>query len=251
VKKYVSIIIVIVLFLNQTDCLASGEAAGGPESFPKEGIPVLMYHSIGSKYQCSICVSEKQFDEQMRWLYENGYSSLKLEEFYEALRGGPLPEKPVLITFDDGFSDNYRVAWPILRRYGFRATFFIVTGQVAPYNIDWDELRELTEAGNSIGSHTVDHRDLSTLNTRDQERELRQSKEALEKNLGIEVRAFCFPYGKYNKTTLSLLPAEGYTMGFTTESGKVRFGDDEYLLRRIHIWGGKPFSSFVEQVAYK
>lgn len=234
----------------------SGETGNGAEQgltqFPEEGIPVLMYHSIGSQYHCSICVSEKQFKEQMDWLYDNGYNTLNLDQFYDALSDGAgLPEKPVMITFDDGFADNYRVAWPILRQHGFNATFFIVTGQVNPYNIDWPELKELVKGGNSIGSHTIDHIDLTTLNTRQQEAELRVSKEVLEKNLGIKIKAFCFPYGNYNKTTLSLLPETGYSMSFTTTSGKVHYGDNEYLLRRIHIWGGKPTSDFVKQVAYK
>lgn len=250
-KKTVPLLILLSIFVNQMNCFAVGKDDTSA-NFPADGIPVLMYHSIGSKYQCSICVSEKEFADQMRWLYENGYNSLKLEEFYEALSGsGKLPEKPVLITFDDGFTDNYRVAWPILKQFGFNATFFIVTNQIDPYNLKWDDLKELVREGNSIGSHTLDHRDLSMLNVRDQEREIRQSKEILEKNLGYEVKAFCFPYGKYNKTTLTLLPESGYKLAFTTQTGKVCYGDDRYLLKRVHIWGGKPISTFVGQVASK
>ena len=256
-RRSFSFFILIYFLASMLICSAENEQIGngaenGLSQFPEEGIPVLMYHSIGSQYHCSICVSEKQFTEQMDWLRDNGYHTLNLDEFYEALStGAKLPEKPVMITFDDGFADNYRVAWPILEQHGFNATFFIVTGQVNPYNIDWPDLKELVSHGNSIGSHTVDHIDLTTLNTRQQEKELRVSKEALEKNLGIKVKAFCFPYGNYNKTTLALLPETGYSLSFTTTSGKVHYGDNEYLLRRIHIWGGKPTSDFVKQVAYK
>jgi len=257
VKRNISFFILIFFLANLLVCNAAGEQAQISKEqsltqFPEEGVPVLMYHSIGSQYHCSICVSEKQFKEQMEWLSDNGYHTINLDQFYEALSGNAsLPENPVMITFDDGFADNYRVAWPILKEFGFNATFFIVTSQVNPYNIDWGELKELIRQGNSIGSHSVNHFDLTTLNTRQQEQELRESREALEKNLGVKVKAFCFPYGNYNKTTLALLPETGYVLSFTTFSGKVHYGDNEYLLRRIHIWGGKPVSDFIKQVAYK
>lgn len=256
-KKVISFLMLMFLLSNQLICAATEQpnqtqspAGQSFAHFPEEGIPVLMYHSIGTMYDRSICVSESLFKEQMEWLYKHDYHTVNLDEFYEALSGNAeLPDKPVLITFDDGFGDNFKVAWPILEQYGFNATFFIVTGQVNPYNIDWNQLKELISQGNSIGSHSVNHYDMSSLNSRQQEKELRASKQALEDNLGTSIKAFCFPYGKYNKTTLALLPESGYLLSFTTNSGKVRFGDNEYLLKRVHIWGGMSSSKFVEQVS--
>ena len=232
------------------------EAALGAEEqnmqvFPKSGVPVLMYHSISSKYDNSICVSQKQFRKQMEWLRDNGYHAVSTDEFYDALAdNGALPEKPVLITFDDGFKDNYKTAWPILKEFGFIGTFFVVTGKIDSYNLDWEDLKQLIENGNTIGSHSVTHRDLSSLSAAQQEKELRESKRTLEEGLGTTVKAFCFPYGKYNKTTLALLPELGYSLSFTTRSGKVCFGDDEYLLKRVHVEGGMSMASFKKQVSY-
>lgn len=220
-------------------------------TIPEEGMPVLMYHSISTKYDLSICVSPEEFEQQMKWLYENGYSTVNIEDFSRALAGEAiLPEKPIMISFDDGYNDNYNVAWPIMEKYGFRATFFIVTAGVDPFNMDWNQLRDLHEKGNSIGSHTSNHKNLSKLDCGSQEMQLRQSKCDLENNLGIDITAFCFPYGMYNNTTLSLLPQLGYTMSFTINEGRVHSGDNAYELKRIHVRGGMPFEQFVEKVSY-
>lgn len=255
-KKIILFFVVLFLLLTSPSICASAKQSAAPSAiennlahFPQEGIPVLMYHSIGTMYDRSICVSEKLFEEQIEWLHANNYHTVNADEFYEALSGkSALPDNPILITFDDGFGDNYKVAWPILKQYGFNATFFIVTSQVNPYNIDWDQLKELVAHGNSIGSHSVNHYDLSTLNTKQQEKELRKSKEILEEKLDTSIKAFCFPYGSYNKTTLALLPESGYLLSFTARSGKVYLGDNEYLLKRVHICGGMPLSSFIKKI---
>lgn len=236
-------------------CLLFGGVAYGKDNeqtqpFPESGVPVLMYHSISSKYDNSICVSEGQFRKQMAWLRDNGYHSVSADAFYAGLtENGPLPEKPVLITFDDGFKDNYKVAWPILQEYGFTATFFVVAGKIDAYNLNWDELAQLIENGNSIGSHSVTHRDLSCLTAAQQEKELRESKRILEEGLDMTIRAFSFPFGKYNKVTLSLLPELGYALSFTTRSGRVHSGDSAYLLKRIHVVGGMSMADFKQQIA--
>ena len=231
--------------------VAYGTAEQKIQTFPKHGVPVLMYHSISSKYNNSICVSEKHFRKQMEWLRGNGYHAVSTDELYDALaKEGALPEKPVLITFDDGFKDNYETAWPILKEFGFTGTFFVVTGKINSYNLDWDDLKQLIKNGNTIGSHSVTHRDLSCLSAAQQEKELWVSKRMLEEGLGTTIKAFCFPYGKYNKATLALLPELGYSLSFTTRSGKVCFNDDEYLLKRVHVEGGMSMSSFEKQVSY-
>ena len=216
--------------------------------FPEEGIPVLMFHSISTIPGNSLGVPVKQFNEEIEWLHQRKYQSLSLEEFYQALiNKAPIPEKPILLTFDDGYSDNYSAAWPILRQYGFRATFFISTNSVGPGMMNWDQLNDLARQQNSIGSHTVNHYDLATLSTKQQNEELSLSKTELENHLGISVQALCFPSGRYNKTTLELMPALGYRLGFTTKTGKVHLGDDLLSLKRLRISGGMSLTSFQKQ----
>ena len=237
-KKFTSALFVLVLLATLSPCRAE-------ETLPASGVPVLMYHSISSKYDPNFCVPAKEFEQEMRYLRENNYHSVSPTELRAALAGdAPLPENPVLITFDDGFGDNYVAAWPILKKYGFRATFFIVTGEVGSYSIDWPQLRELADAGNTIGSHTVRHCDLTKLSEAQQRAEIFNSKAALEKQLSTPVTAFCIPYGKYNKTTLRLLREAGYDISFTTNSGRVCIGDDIYTLHRVHMVGGTALTRF-------
>lgn len=243
-KKAVSLILTLLMLAPFAPCMAE------PSAVPDTGVPVLMYHSISSKYDPSFCVPAQQFDREMRYLRENNYHSVSPAELNAALTDGtPLPENPVLITFDDGFGDNYKTAWPILKKYGFRATFFIVTNEVGRYSIDWPQLKELADAGNTIGSHTVHHCDLSALSTGQQKAEIFDSKAALEKQLDIPITTFCIPYGKYNKETLTLLREAGYTISFTTNEGRVCAGDDIFTLRRVHMIGGTGLEAFASQIS--
>lgn len=216
--------------------------------FPTEGIPVLMYHSISTIPGNTLGVPVQQFTDEMEWLNRQNYTSLSLEEFYEALvNKTPVPEKPIVLTFDDGYSDNYDAAWPILRQYGFKATFFVTTSSVGPGMMNWDQLKDLVHQGNSVSSHTVHHYDLATLSSQQQTDELSLSKKDVEDHLSNKVNALCFPSGKYNQTTLELMPKLGYTLGFTTQSGKVHLGDNLLTLKRLRISGGMSITAFQKE----
>ncbi|NBK99640.1 MAG: polysaccharide deacetylase family protein [Erysipelotrichia bacterium] len=218
--------------------------------FPESGIPVLMYHSISTVPGNSLCVPPKQFLEEIEWLYQQNYHTLTIEEFYQALGNNiSIPEKSILLTFDDGYADNYKVAWPILHKYGFIATFFIITKYVSPKAMDWTQLKELVRDGNSIGSHTVRHLDLSTLTTEQQKNELADSKRILENHLGISIKALCFPSGMYNNTTLELMPDIGYELGFSTHSGRIHLDDDIFTLKRLRISAGLSHTEFQKLLA--
>ncbi|MDP4153553.1 MAG: polysaccharide deacetylase family protein [Bacillota bacterium] len=241
-----AIILTLTITLFSSPCLLKPSSLYLKLRYDKSGIPVLMYHSIKTIKGNTLCVSEKQFDMEMHWLYSQGYHTLNIEEFSSALYNTvTLPPKSILITFDDGYIDNYNIASSILRRYGFKATFFIITDFVKkPDRINWIQLKELINLGNSIGSHSVRHLDLSTLSLKQQEYELGISKQVLEKNLGINITAFCFPSGRYNETTLALLPKLGYKLGFTTQQGFVHPHDNKFMLKRVRIYGGMPYTVF-------
>ncbi|AHF06079.1 polysaccharide deacetylase family protein [Desulfitobacterium metallireducens] len=217
-------------------------------AFPAEGIPVLMYHSISTIPGNNLGVPVEQFAEEMKWLKSQEYTTLSLEDFYQALvNNKPVPEKPILITFDDGYSDNYQSAWPILHENGFSATFFIITNSVGPDMMTWEQLTELTNQGNSIASHTQTHPDLSIISSQQLEKELVLSKKDLENHLGGNVEALCFPSSRYNTKTLEMMPRLGYKLGFTTNPGRVHLGDNPLTLKRIRIPGGMSLTSFQQQ----
>ena len=127
---------------------------------------VLNYHKIDHTF-ISLAVRPEDFDHQMKYLRDNGYHTISPDELYEALAGsGNLPENPVMITFDDGYEDNYTNAYPILKKYGFKATIFVVTGFLDKHKkgyLSWDEAREMNKNGINIESHTVNHRSMTDL----------------------------------------------------------------------------------------
>jgi len=222
-----------------------------PAIFPEKGIPVLMYHSISTDPVNSLCVSETQLEEEMKWLYDNNYNALTVDELYNILvLGDTPPEKPVLITFDDGYLNNYEAGWPILKKYGFHATFFIITNLMGSDYMDWEQLKELVKEGNSIGSHTVNHYDLAIISKERQRYELYESKLILEKQLGISIKALCYPSGRYDETTIALLSELGYTLAFTTKPGRVLADSVQYELKRVRISNKMPLSSFIASVSY-
>ena len=205
-----------------------------------------MYHSISTNPENNLCVSAEQFDSEMEWLHSEGYYTLNVDEYCDALlSGATLPEKSVMITFDDGYVDNYTAGWPILKKYGFVGVFFIVSNTVdTPEGMTTQQLKELVSCGNSIGSHTVHHLDLATQTEAQQESELRDSKKALEDALGINVKSLCYPSGKFNETTTALAKKLGYKMAVTTKGGNACKSDGQYALCRIRIPGGLALSGF-------
>lgn len=213
--------------------------------FPEEGIPVLMYHSISTVPNNSLCLPEKQFSEEIEWLSSQNHHCLTIEEFYSALvNNAALPKKPILLTFDDGYSDNYKAALPILKKFNFKGTFFLIINSIGTERMSWDQIKELVHEGNSIGSHSLKHPDLSILSAKQQEDEIITSKQKLEDNLGISINSFCFPSGRYNQTTLELLKKSGYLLGFSTRTGKVHLGDNQFILKRIRIPAGMTLTTF-------
>lgn len=213
--------------------------------FPDQGVPVLMFHSIKYIPGNSLGVPIEQFSEEMQWLKAQNYHTISPEQLYQALTNNALlPEKPVLLTFDDGYVDNYQSARPILQKNGYTATFFIISNWIGGGAMSWEQLIALVKADNSIGSHTVNHFDLATLSPAQQNVQLTKSKEILEQHLNTRVSALCFPSGKFNNNTLTIMPEVGYKLGFTTQQGKVRFGDNPLTLKRLRISGGMSIKSF-------
>jgi peptidoglycan/xylan/chitin deacetylase (PgdA/CDA1 family) len=122
-------------------------------------------------------------------------------------------EKTVALSFEDAYASVYEYAWPIMKRYGFRGTLFVVAGGRRFRHLNWKELRTLSEAGWEIGSHTWSHRDLTALTTDALTRELQESKQALEDALGISVQILSYPFGRYDERVRDAAMEAGYRMG--------------------------------------
>ena len=171
------------------------------------GIPavtVLCYHEVRpDRDDDCMNVKPEVFRQHIREFKEAGYTFLDVSDLRKPAAGSSLPEKSLLITFDDGYADNYNYAYPILREEQVPATFFVVSSTVGKDNrMTADQLRDMQANGMQIGSHTVNHEPLVTMNTKEIDFELRASQEALEKILGKPVYALAYPTGKVNEDVL-------------------------------------------------
>jgi len=202
-------------------------------------LPILMYHQIkNDNKQSPYIVSPAIFEEQLSWLKENGYHSIRYDEFYKILQGEERPpEKGVVITFDDGFRNQYENAFPLLKKYGMTGIFFIYTKAVGTRGgMTWDMLRDLLKNNMEIGSHTVTHPDLDRLTAFQVDYELTQSKKLLEKNLSIPIHYFAYPGGSYKLTVVKEVKKAGYLSAVTTVHNVFHPNNENpFLVRRIHI----------------
>lgn len=220
-------------------------------------VPILMYHHVGDlppgadAIRRGLTVSRDDFAAQLGWLANHGYHSVTLRDLYLALTyGNPLPDKPVVLTFDDGYRDNFTVALPLLHEHGFRGTFFIISGMVGRDDyMTWKQIAQARAEGVEIGSHSVDHADLAKLRGGQLDRELVEAKRTLAATLSVPVDFFCYPAGKYDATTIERARAAGYLMAVTTHPGTTHRSDHLFELTRVRVSGGEPLAKFVEAVS--
>ncbi|MBQ7516352.1 MAG: polysaccharide deacetylase family protein [Schwartzia sp.] len=218
-------------------------------------IVVLNYHKIENLHN-SLSVLPEDFDRQMRYLQDNGFHVISPAELHAALaEGAELPENPVLITFDDGYQDNYKNAYPILQKYGFRATIFVVTSfldQALPGYLTWAQAAEMEASGLiDIESHTVTHGSMTELSDEQLRYELAESKRDIEKRLGKQVEFIAYPTGTYNLHIASLVKEAGYKGAFTIKYGNVDAASNLYALERVPIFHtANTYRSFLERLQY-
>ena len=211
-------------------------------------IPVLMYHEVYDQDNSSLdqikkyslyAISDIQFSEQMQYLYENGYTTISPSQLLTLVNNTHQEkdknEKYVLITFDDGYTGNYKYAYPLLLKYGFKAWIFVIVNRINTKNhMTLAQLRELQENGMTIQSHTLSHRDLELLSKEEMKQELETSKILLETQIEQPVEFISYPQGSYNSTIFKMTKEAGYTGSFTAETGHFS-KDDLFRINRIHI----------------
>jgi peptidoglycan/xylan/chitin deacetylase (PgdA/CDA1 family) len=227
-----------------------------PNGDGRRALRVLMYHKVNDLPGNPLSVPVSLFEEQMAQLRELGYNVVDLDAVLDHFGGGAaLPERPVLITFDDGYRDNLAHAAPVLERYGYPAVIFVPLGYLddprpLPHEerlamrglinstLDWGELRELEAAGVRVESHGISHRPLAALELDEATREIVLSKLRLEDRLGRPVRSFAYVKGSeahYKPVHLSLIRQAGYEVAFTSVSGANGPDADPLRLRRYNI----------------
>ncbi len=221
-------------------------------------LPILMYHRIGTitasqpAITRALTVAPREFALQMRWLVQHGYHAVTPARVFAALeRHGSLPSKPLMITFDDGYRDVLWNAAPVLRRLDLPAVAYVITGRVSGPDssfLTWGELPMLEADGVTIGSHTVDHVELPSLDDARASWELRQSRLQLERHLHHPVQWFSYPAGAATPHTVTLVRRAGFVLAVTTRPGDVQHAADALTLHRTEILGTTSLGTFATLV---
>jgi peptidoglycan/xylan/chitin deacetylase (PgdA/CDA1 family) len=238
-----------------TTTLPPTSSAALPNQLPPSAIsvdvPILMYHYVDETaapgpYGRDLTVAPEDFEDQLEYLFVNNYTAVSFADVYLAMAGlQELPDKPVVLTFDDGGIDNYEVAYPLLRTFGFTATFFVITKYVGGAgHMNWDQLREMHAQGMSIQSHTVSHSDLRGLSSTDLQEELVGSRQALAAAIGEPSYVLCYPAGAYNGKVIEAVQAAGYVMAVTTDEGSPCEPDGIFRLKRLRVQAGTTLAGF-------
>lgn len=223
---------------------------GKPSS--KVSIPVLNYHSVAIDPGNIVVITPDKLAEHMAYLHDHGYTPLSLEAFIRLLEGDKsekAPEKPVLLTFDDGYIDNYEQAMPILAKYGFPATLFVSPGMTGQDGyLNWEQIKKMQAGGWDIQPHGMSHPHLPKLTADEQAYEIVEARKQIEEHLGTKADVFCYPYGERNKTTLKLLKQHGFRYAFTIDQGFASKEQSPFLLKRLFINGEEDLQAFEAQL---
>jgi peptidoglycan/xylan/chitin deacetylase (PgdA/CDA1 family) len=220
-------------------------------------VPILTYHYIRinpdrfDRMGFALSVTPADFAAQMDWLKDSGYHPITAGDLHAYLRGARgLPSRPVILTFDDGYGDFYTTALPILRAHDFRATAYVVSGFVGwPNYMTAAQVVEADRSGIEIGSHTVNHPNLTNLSSVSVRSQLVDSKRFLENLLGHPVTSFCYPSGKVNSTVAWQVADVGYDSATTTVFGFRHTLADRYIWTRLRISGGETRDQFAAAVS--
>ena len=212
-------------------------------------LPILLYHRVVNN-TCTIgkhkiYVWEEAFRKQMQWLKDNNYQTITFSDL-EALPLGTNLSKKIIITFDDGYTDNYTIAFPILKEFGFRAVIYLVTdcrrnewnlheGEPVLELMSKDQLLEMQNYGIEFGGHTRHHVDLKNSPPDKQHAEIAGCYNDLEELTGCKALSFAYPYGAYNDETLKMVAQAGFKYGITTIFGPHNWPEDLMRIRRIEV----------------
>ena len=215
-------------------------------------VPIILYHRIavsptdGVNYKSPYYVKPEVFDAEMKLLHDWGYTTITTELLIKAINeGAGLPPRPILITFDDGHLNNYTTAFPIMQKYGFTGVLYIVGNYMGAENyMNAEQIKKMAAAGWEVGSHSMSHADLNSLEPQQQRYEVVESREVLEEKLGVPVLTIAYPFGSSNTGIIDYAIFAGYIggmgLGFTYDQGEANL----YNLQRRDIKGTYDFKQF-------
>ncbi len=206
-----------------------------------EGFPILEYHQVTDapldpEFEV-YNVPPAEFAAQLDYLQAQGYTTITLQDFMRVVHGkASLPDKPIVLTFDDGYADNYATMLPILEAHGMTAVVYVITNEIgnAGY-LTFDELKDMQRRGLEIGSHTADHLPLTTLDSATRLRQIRESKIFLEWSGLQTIYSLSYPNGAFDSQVEEILRQSEYLTAVTGEAGLNTLETNPYELYRVHI----------------
>lgn len=239
--------------LNPTDTVTPTPSQIPTEAWEVQGpgditIPIILYHRIDySPIDSRYYVTPEKFDEQMKLLHDWGYTSITSTMLARAImQGAELPPRPFLFTIDDGNLDNYTTAFPIMQKYGFTGALYIVGNYIGAEDyMTVEQILEMYNAGWEVGSHSMNHLDLTKLDPDSLRFEIIGSRNFLEDKLGIPILSFAYPFGASNDSALDYVKFAGYSnamgaSGYTPSQGTWNL----YYLQRVEIKGNEDAKTF-------
>jgi len=207
-------------------------------------VPILIYHHIREastsdpEENKQFIVSPENLDKQLQYLKKNGFATMSLKNLADYFGGGfSLPDKPIIITFDDGLISQYVNALPLLQKYGFTATFYIFTNPIGRSKnyMSWEQIKSLDDLGMEIGSHGTYHLFLNKIGINELEKEVSTSKKTIEEYLNKDITAFAYPFGAYNEQSVEAVKNFGYRSARNIINGNKHLKKDLYNLKGYFV----------------
>ena len=200
--------------------------------------PIITYHNIGDHQTGMLnTVSAASFEHHMDYIKRHRIRVVSMDEWVTALEHGQMLRNCVVIHFDDGFLDNYTQAYPILRKYGFEATVFLISDLMGKDErfMTWEQIKQMSQGGITFGAHTRRHPYLPSLSHDEAVDEIAGSKRVIEENLGKSVDFFVYPSGGFTDQVKNIVKESGYRAAATTNRGRNRYNKDLFELNRIRL----------------
>lgn len=233
-------------------------AAPTPPPGPRTAnVPILMYHYISDppagsdKLRVSLSVPPTQFDAQLALLQKAGFQTITLDDLYENLAGGkPLPPKPIILTFDDGYEDHFTQAAPILLSHGYVGTFFVMTGPADRGGdgryLTWPEIEAMNAAGMDIELHSREHFELRNRPNDFLVHHIAGARQTLQAHLNRPIRWFAYPSGSYDAAVVRVLKSDGFWGAVTTVHGSTHTAGALFDMPRIRMSGSYSLDTFAK-----
>jgi peptidoglycan/xylan/chitin deacetylase (PgdA/CDA1 family) len=233
--------------------------ASAEEILAKQQVPILCYHQVrdwkssDSQSAKDYIIPVEAFKSHMKMLADSGYHSVLPDQVYNYLAyGDPLPSKPIMLTFDDTDLDQYTVAAPVMKKYGFKAVYFIMTVSIGRMGrtkyMNSEQIKELSDAGNVIGSHTYDHKNVKKYVAEDWVTQIEKPTKRLEEITGKKIEYFAYPFGLWNKEAIPQLKKRGFKAAFILATSRDE-NDPLFTIRRIiasGYWSAKSLNNSIK-----